>query len=252
MVTVKFDMSALNGAFEGMEKQVRFATSLAINRTALVVKEALKEEMQSVFDRPTSWTMNSLQMTPSTKQKLEAEVWFKDLSAWRKSNKSLVTGHYLEPQVYGGSRPFKGYEYLLQTNPHVSRSLPRGWFAVPGPAAHKDSYGNMSRGQIIQILSAMRAFSERGFIMNRRDKGMGGRSRNNLQFMVIQPGRGSKLKPGVWLRGPNHSVNQVLSFVPSVTYKQRFDFFGIAQRVVDWEMTKQFDKAMQDAVATAW
>ena len=132
MFTVNFDTSALDRTFDGMEKQVRFATSLAINRTAQVVKEELKREMQSVFDRPTPFTLNSLQMTPSTKQRLEAKVWFK--------NPPRVGDihHYLEPQVYGGSRPFKGFEYLLQTNAHVSRSLPRGWFAVPGPAASKD------------------------------------------------------------------------------------------------------------------
>ncbi|CAK0770843.1 hypothetical protein WCLP8_4650005 [uncultured Gammaproteobacteria bacterium] len=59
------------------------------------------------------------------------------------------------------------------------------------------------------------------------------------------------MKPGVWLRGPNNSLKQVLSFVPSVSYKKRFDFFGAAQRVVGQEMAGQFDRAMQEAVATA-
>ena len=132
---------------------------------------------------------------------------------------------------------------------HISRSLPRGWFAVPGPAARKDAYGNMSRGQVIQILSAMRAFNEVGFNMNRRNKGMGGRARNNMQYVVIQPGRGSKLKPGVWLRGPNNSLSQLLAFVPSVSYRKRLAFFEIAQSVMERELPRYFERAMQKVIA---
>ncbi|MBF0099222.1 MAG: hypothetical protein HQM05_18025 [Magnetococcales bacterium] len=107
----------------------------------------------------------------------------------------------------------------------------------------------MSRGQIVQILSAMRAFNEVGFNMNRRDKGMGGRARNNLQYVVIQPGRNSKLKPGVWVRGPNNSLSQVLAFVPKVSYRKRLAFFEISQSVMERELPGYFERAMQKVVA---
>jgi hypothetical protein len=245
MISITFDPSSIQRAFTNMARQIPTATSMALNSTARVVEKELKKTMYSIFDRPTPFVMDSLRTILSSEQNLQAKVWFKNPpNMWDKE-------HYLAPQVYGGSRPFKRFEHLLQTNAHVSKSLPRGWFAVPGPAARMDAYGNMSRGQLVQLLSAMKAFSESGYRMNRRDKGMGGRARNNLQYVVIQPGRGSKLKPGVWLRGPNNSLSQVLAFVPSVSYRKRLSFFEIAQRVMEREMPGQFDRAMQKVIATA-
>ncbi|MBF0400739.1 MAG: hypothetical protein HQL90_08225, partial [Magnetococcales bacterium] len=107
MVTIKFDPSSVNRAFEDVAKQIPFATSLALNRTAQVVKEELKREMRSIFDRPTPFVMDSLRIILSDKKSLEAKVWFKNPpNMWDKE-------HYLAPQVYGGGRPFKRFEQLL-------------------------------------------------------------------------------------------------------------------------------------------
>ena len=242
MINVQFDASSIDRAFGEMAKQIPVAASMALNSTARVVEKELKRTMYSIFDRPTPFVMDSLRTILSSEQNLQAKVWFKNPPNMGDKE------HYLAPQVYGGSRPFKRFEQMLQ-NVHVSRSLPRGWFAVPGPAARMDGYGNMSRGQVIQLLSAMRAFSEVGYTMNRRDKGMGGRARNNLQYVVIRPGQKSKLKPGIWLRGPNNSLSQVLAFVPSVSYRKRLAFFEIAQSVMERELPGYFERAMQKVIA---
>ena len=243
MFTIGFDNAAFNKVFDGLDRQVRFASSLAINRTAQVVRDTLKTEMQTVFDRPTPWTMNSLQITPATKQRLEAKVWFKVPPRFTENK------HYLEPQVYGGGRPFKGAERLL----HMTFNLPRGWYALPGPSARLDSYGNMSRGQLVQILSALRSLP--AGIGNRPVKyGLTRGSRapkNQPQFFVIQPYRGSHLNPGVWMRGSNRSAVQVLSFVPNVSYRKRFSFFEICQRVMEQEMARQFELALDYARSTS-
>ena len=242
MISIRFDQSAMNRAFAEMEKQVRFAASLAINRTAQEVKRELQGEMRSIFDRPTSFTMGSLRIIPATKQKLEATVWFKNPPRLGDSQ------HYLEPQVYGGQRPIKRFERWLQVAGH----LPAGWFAVPGPAARLDGHGNMSRGQIVQILSGLRAMPNPD--ANRPHQyGLtrGSRVRRNMPvFVVIRPG--GKLQPGVWQRGENRTFHQVLAFVQRVFYRKRFKFAEVAQRVVERELARQFDKALQEARATAW
>ncbi|MBF0583890.1 MAG: hypothetical protein HQL80_06585 [Magnetococcales bacterium] len=244
MFSIQFDSSIINGVFSSLQGQIPFATSLALNRTAQVVKEELKREMRSVFDRPTPFVMESLRIIPSDKRHLEAKVWFKNPPKLRDKE------HYLAPQVYGGSRSFKGAERLLQMTGH----LPQGWFAVPGPAARLDGYGNMSRGQIVQILSALRSLpSGIGNRPLQYGTTRGSRAPRNMpNFVVIQPGRGSALKPGVWLRGPNRSINLVLAFVSGVSYRKRFDFFETAQRVTERELARQFDQAFKDARATSW
>ncbi|MBF0423242.1 MAG: hypothetical protein HQL73_09650 [Magnetococcales bacterium] len=228
--------AAVGQAFVVVEKQVRFAASLALTRTAGVVRDELNREMRSIFDRPNPYTLNSLRIVPSTKQTLEAKVWFKDPPSGL---------HYLEPQVYGGGRQVKRFEKNL----HRVGQMPAGWFAIPTSAARTDAYGNISVGQLNQILSALRAFPEVGYLANRtRDPRRA--KRNQPEFVVIGPG-GSR-PPGVYQRWPNGGFARVLAFVPSVSYRKRFDFFGIAQRVVAREMAGQFEKALLEAKASAW
>jgi hypothetical protein len=53
------------------------------------------------------------------------------------------------------------------------------------------------------------------------------------------------------MRGANRTVKQVLRFVPHVSYRKRFAFFEIAQRVMEQELAGQFDRALQETIATA-
>ncbi len=241
MFTVDFNQAQLDKVFDNMQnRQIPFAASQANNPTAQVIKATHQQEMRSVFDRPTPFTINSLQLTPSSKTRLLAKVWFKNPPRFADGSK-----HYLEPQVYGSiGRPFKGAERLLQRN----NWLPQGWYAIPGPSARMDSYGNMSRGQLVQILSALQSLPSG--IGNRPAKYARGRTPKNLpNFVVVPPG--SRQKPGVYLKGPNGSFKMVLRFVPMVTYRKRFSFFEIAQDVASREIVKQLDRAMQEATATA-
>lgn len=252
MMTLQFDPSSLNRAFSDMANQIQFATSLALNRTAFIAKESLQNEMRSVFDRPTPWTLNSLFVTPSTKTNLQAKIWFQ--------KPERMYTHYLEPQVYGGGRRFKGTEHLLQN----TLVLPKGWYALPGPGARLDSYGNMSRGQIVQILSALQSLPA-GIGNRPLQYGLtrGSRAPKVLaQYFVIQPNQGSHLQPGVWMRTSKRmgvsvgasvkilSAVQVLSFVQNVSYRKRFDFFGICKSVMEQEMAGQFEDAFQFAIST--
>lgn len=242
MVKVIINTSNLKRTMADMEKQVRMATATAMTRTALKVRDDLKNEMSRVFDRPTPFTMNSVKITPATKKTLEAKVWFKDPP--RLSDRI----HYLEPQVYGGGRPIKRFERWLQQ----AGLMPQGWFAVPGPAARRDLYGNMSRRQIVQILSGLRAMpnpdANRPY---RYGLTRGSRARKKLpDFMLVAPG--GKAKPGVWQRSAKGTFQQVLVFVPNVTYRRLFRFFEVSKSTINREMQRQFDKALPETLATAW
>ncbi|MBC2676904.1 hypothetical protein [Pseudomonas baltica] len=56
------------------QRQIPFATALALTETAKLIKSSIEDEMRAVFDRPTPFTMNALRLIPATKQKLEARV----------------------------------------------------------------------------------------------------------------------------------------------------------------------------------
>lgn len=128
-------------------RQWAFATALALTKTGQSVQSAEKGEMRSVFDRPTPFTLNSLRLSPATRQRQEAHVWFKD------PPRLTETQHYLLPQVYGGARRFKRFESLLMR----AGFLPKGKALVPASGAPLDAYGNVSRGVYARIYADLKA-----------------------------------------------------------------------------------------------
>lgn len=245
MFKITFDERSLNKVVDGVHKQITYATMVALNRTASVVRSKLQQEMESVFDRPTPFTLNSLKVKPATRSILEAVVWFKTPTNTGEFKREGASEHYLKPQVYGGKRPFKNFEAGL----YKAGVLPGGWYAVPGPAARLNAYGNQSPGQIVQILSAFQAFGEVGYLANRsRRPGARVTKTNRTAYVVVRPGQ--RKSPGVYVRS-DKTFRQVLRFVDHVGYRKRFDFFGVSERVVQREIQAQFVKAIKEAMTTA-
>jgi hypothetical protein len=245
MFKITFDSKSLDKLTTTVQKQVAYATMVALNRTASTVRNELKNEMMNIFDRPNPFTLNSLKVKPATRSVLEAVVWFKTPMDVGEFKREGAYEHYLKPQVYGGKRPFKNFEAGL----HKAGVLPGGWYAVPGPAARLDAYGNQSRGQIVQILSAFKAFGEVGYLANRSyRKGARVTKTNRTAYVIVRPGQ--RKSPGVYVR-TDKNFRQVLRFVNQVGYRKRFDFFGVSQRVVQREISTQFAKAIKEAMATA-
>ena len=129
-------------------RQIPFATSVALNNTAKDVQESLTSAM-SVFDRPKSVTRKGTYLKRSTKSSLTAEVGLKSRAAG-----SVPVAEYLAANIEGSGRVDKRSETLLRN----AGILPAGMQTRPGPDARLDAYGNMSRGQIVQILSYFKTF----------------------------------------------------------------------------------------------
>ena len=234
------------------QAQMPYALALALTRTAKDVKADQRTEMAAVFDRPTRFTLNSLYVKPATKQDLLARVWVKD---------SERPTHYLLPQISGGNRPLKRFEEML---------VRRGWMlsserAVPGEGAKLDSYGNISRGQIVKILSQLQAFYLAGSDANATgSKRSTSKRRREAYFVSTGVGthpfgkrswkRGLKqqtLPRGVWVRRPDgvlgSKVSPVLIFVKGAKYRPRYRFDEVAQATV----TRVYAGHARDAVAQA-
>lgn len=238
--------------------QVPYATAVALNKTAQLVRDAEKAEMQRVFDRPTRFTLNSVWVKRATKQSQEAIVWLKDDYGTR--------AHYLMPQIEGGGRPLKRFEQRL-----VSLGAMRpGERAVPGKGVPLDAHGNLSRGLIVKILSQV---GSRGFHGDYSVKSDSRRSKakraseayfvstgpgGTLKYMNGEPvrvsGRTHRLARGVWMRknfAQGSAVRPVLLFVARAHYNARFKFYDVARQVIGREFEGQFRLAMQSAIDSA-
>lgn len=267
MISVKVDTSGLmrlQAELAGKSKQVRFATSRALNAAAHKASQATKDEMRKVFDRPTPWVLGSVRYTKATKSKLESTV---DFDFW--GNKQGVTvSKVLNAEIFGGQRKLKRHEAALRR----MGALPTGMAIVPGVGAKLDSFGNMSSGQINQILSWFSAFGEQGYKANMTAKTRDRRARGTkksygFEYFVVSPGarrtwsrgegksQGShKMQPGIYLRtitGYGSAIKPVMIFVRMPAYKRRLDFYGVAERAARKEFNEQFPSMLNEAMRTA-
>jgi|WetSurMetagenome_2_1015567.scaffolds.fasta_scaffold372341_1 hypothetical protein len=243
-IDVQVDIRAATRWLDDVQrKQIPFALSKAINDTAKEVQEGLSKEM-SVFDRPKPATVKGTFVKRSNKTNLEAIIGLKT------RDQGTPTSEYLHAQINPGTRADKRSEILLQR----AGILPAGYQTRPGSGARLDAYGNMSRGQIVQILSYFQAFggiSESGRFKGRTTKSRAiNRTGAATGKYFIVPDGYAGLATGVWRR-QGHKIEPVLIFIKPAIYRKRYDFYGVANKIVRTSFVRQFDKAFQYAMSTA-
>lgn len=229
----------------------------SLNELAYVARNKVIAEMQTVFDRPTPYTLNSMNVIEATKTRFESRVTPKDPLRLNPDQ------HYLNPQVEGGQRWFKKFEAKL----FKAGILPRGYFTVPSAAgAQFDSYGNMSRGQIVQILSYFDTFGDAGFRSNMGNTGRtrlakGTRNKLGYAYFSVQPNSRSRLHPGIYMRINLHDgsgqgaatvIRPVLLFVRTANYKRKLNIERIAEQTYEQYFEMYFSSNMRHAVRAAF
>ena len=101
-------LTELKAALEKAPGQVNYAMSQAMNKTMGQAKSDVQTNMQSVFDRPTPWVINSLRIKYANKTKLSAELAFKDI------NSAVNARTMVAPHVDTGTRTHKAMEARLR------------------------------------------------------------------------------------------------------------------------------------------
>lgn len=220
-------------------KQVPFAASLALNRTANLVQNNLKSAMSGVFQAPKPYTLGGTFTKPSTKAKLQALVGLKD-----KAGRGVPPSKYLAAQVRGGPRRSTGYELALAK----LGALPTGLRAVPAAGARLDRYGNLNQAQLTEIMGALRS-GLRVF------KGKGKRALAGGYF-VARPGvrHTAHLHPGIYYRIERNGegvIIPVLHFVSGVSYTPRLNVAKVASVTVARHFDRELHKALRQAIGSA-
>lgn len=131
MLRIESNIRALEKAMRtDWEKQLPFATALALTSTAKDVKANTEKRLPRVFDRPTPFTKKGVGIYSARKTRLSAKVFMKDAQA-----------DYLEKQEEGGTRHPKGKALLTPVGQRLNK------------------YGNMPRGAVKRILARSDTFS---------------------------------------------------------------------------------------------
>lgn len=251
MIRVNVDatgIAALKARLAGQARQIPYAASRALNATAKAVEAAERRNIQDVFDKPRPTTVTATYVQYSNKSNLQATVGLKERGA------GVPAAEYLHPNIGSSGRQPRNYkrsEYMLRQ----AGILPAGMFTVPGKEAKLDQYGNMSRGQINQILAYFRTFGQNALNskrMNMTDKRRGQLAKQQRQYFVVPVSdRKLKLYPGIWQETPGRTLAPVLMFVSRPTYRAIYDFGGLAEKVVRRTFGREFDAALAEAIRTA-
>ncbi|GLU38872.1 hypothetical protein [Pseudomonas sp. NBRC 100443] len=212
----------------------------ALNHTANQANQALRSEIDDVFDQPTPFTRNAIRILSATPNRLEAALWVKDEKDH--ASKGQAPEDWVAPQVFGGPRVDKASERNLR----AKGILPKGMFIVPAAGARLDQYGNMSRGQMIQILSGLGALEYReGSKHNATDSARSLAKGHQQAYFVMKRGR---VPIGIGERRDKTLV-MVLAFVRAPQYRERFRFFDIVRRIA--EDDARLEANIEEAIAKA-
>lgn len=227
MLKLKVKILGMDRALNGVEKQVRYATAVALTRTVKVIKDAMPAALDRSLDRPTQFTKGGLYVKAANPSNLTAEVGFKDRQA-----------SYMRYQIDGGAR----------TPGHRGIKLPGNIVLNP--------FGNIPRGMIDKLKAAAQSGQLSKAIG--RKLGVGNRRKGAapIQLFFGKPtGRRWENAPlGIWWRipgKPGKLIPVILFASKPAQYKPRFNFEAEAGKVVQVEWATQFDAALTEAMRTA-
>ncbi|MDD2663852.1 MAG: hypothetical protein PHD19_08830 [Dechloromonas sp.] len=240
----------------GLNKRVfEIADIAAKNDAAFAGYKAARDKIPSVFDRPTPWILSGVRYHKASKTKPYSEVGLNLDGNKQGVNRADV----LQAEIFGGARRQKRHELALR----AAGVLPPGMFIAPGPAAIIDRYGNMSAGQIVQIISWFDGFERAaGARQNMSDERRGklwkgkkvkGVKQRGFRYFVLTKPQG-KLRPGIYLQKNYQSIHErariahlqyggakaVMFFVRQPQYRKRFDLF----KVVDEAAVEQYRRSI--------
>ena len=248
-----FDVKRLHNRLDDLQRrQMPYITVQAVNAVARAAVADLKTSMHAAFDRPTSWTLNSVYAKTAHPRQANpvAYVGIKEFApggtpAWK----------YLGPQVTGGLRRQKRFEKLIE---NVVPGAPA--FVVPGKGAKLDASGNLSRGQLNQLLSGLGAMQEQGFQANttpasarrrlRELKHMS--SRQGLSSFFVARSKSTGKPTGVFQLVSKGDVVPVLIFTDQAPdYDVRWSPMAVVATSVARNRDRAFWGAFHQAMATA-
>ena len=232
MIQIKCDIERFKGLFtDVLERQVPFATSLAINMLAKDIVGAGNASIRQNFVVRSDWVSDAFVMRASDKHQtpIRARIQVKDnhalLNKFEEGGTKTAHSHD-EPIAIPTSaiRPGFSGRVPLQLYPKNLRLMPR--MTASGSLGPK---GRVMRNGMLQIQGKLRTF-------------------------VIDPATmPGASKWGVWQRfGPGrHDIRRIWTYKQSIPIPRRLHFGETAQRTAERLWERRFEEAWQRAVATA-
>lgn len=222
----------------------RFAAAIAtaLTRTARTVQDEWRKELTEQVDRPTSLTQRAPIVQQATAQSLTAIVAMRDQVA-----NGQPPSLYLQPLAYGGGREHKKFERALI----AQGSMPAGSYAIPTEHAKRDAYGNVTRGQLVQILVQLAGGSVReGYrrvISTSATRRAQAAIRAGREYVAVLVQTG-KLYPGIYAK-EGDKLRMIFSYERVARYRRQLSLQERAERVARRRFDAEFSRAVAESAA---
>jgi hypothetical protein len=228
---------AVDAAADDLRKGFRdvlpFAAVVALTRTAIGARDALRKDEKRVFRNPTPYAINAPRAIPATKQTMTSQVILRNTG-------EVAAGNYLGPEIDSGPRHVKRFELALR----AKGILPQGRYAVPGKAARLDQYGNMQRSQLADVLAVLNAYQSGGGVAKRvTRRALAKHPRRQARYFVGK-NKITRQPEGIFQVLGRGKVGAVVAFVREPHYRERLDFEGDVRRAAEAMFPVELDRAL--------
>ena len=223
-LTIDQDLSRATAWTKAVQKQLPFATSVALNNVAFDARKAINAGTKGAFHVPVKFTQNAFLVQKSKKKSLAAFVYAQD-----KAGKDRA--RYLRFGIAGGTRPQKGMDaYFANAIPNDG-TIPAGAYFMPTSLVKTNASGNVTQATLRRI-----------------SKGISGDPRGG--FFIGTP-RGGKRPPGIYRRSREQLFPYFIATTDRPDYTGRFDIEAIGAKVIQRNFGKHFNAALSKALSTA-
>jgi len=206
-----------------IEKQLPFATSVALNETAFKARTALNGSTRQYFDQPVKFTQRAFLVQKSKKRDLVALVY-------ANSKQGSNRARYLRYGIHGGPRVAKGFERFF-AGVDKDNTLRQGTALIPTSLVKMTAAGNVSQATLRSISSKLSTTDRGG-------------------YFVGTP-KGGNRPPGIYRRSREQLFPYFIAADAAPRYTGRFPLQQIGSKVIERQFNQQLMAALEKALATA-
>ncbi len=204
-LTIDQDLSRATAWTKAVQKQLPFATSVALNNVAFDARKAINAGTKGAFDKPVKFTQSAFLVQKSKKKSLAAFVYAQD-----KAGKDRA--RYLRFGIAGGTRPQKGLDVYFENAVPNDGTIPAGAYFMPTSLVKTNPAGNVTQATLRRI-----------------SKGISGDPRGG--FFIGTPKGGSR-PPGIYRRSRNQLHPYFIATTDRPDYTGRFNIEASAPRLL--------------------
>lgn len=209
-------MSYLEWSADKLTKQIRFGLARGLTRVAKAAATDVQDDLSSVFDRPTPFTLRAVASSWATPDTLTSTVFIRPDQL-----------DYLSVQITGGERTPE----------------PGSPVNVPG-AANLNAYGNLPRRAIKRYIAQKTTFVADGK----------GRTAHLKPGIYRRAKSGKRRRGGKGTLGAvtnTGSLSLLVGFKPVARYGARFGFVKLVERSVNRNLNREINASIDQALMSA-